>query len=95
MLHSRSAPGLGRDTDPQWRYPNALLLTLSPEEEEAERLYYAAISTSLTKGAFTILAKNLSRRSPAAANYLTWLIIYRGQLWPGVGGTIVNAKEST
>ena len=91
MHRSRSAPGLGRDTDPQWRYPNALLLTLSPEEEEAERLYYAAISTSLPKHAFTIQAKDLSRRSPEAASYLTWLILYRGQLWPVVGGTIVNA----
>ena len=96
MLHSRSAPGLGRDTDPQWRYPNAslLLLPVSPEEEEAERLYYAAISTSLPKRAFTILAKDLSRRSPEAASYLTWLILYRGQLWPVVGGAIVNAKST-
>ena len=68
------------------------MLTLSPEEEEAERLYYAAISTSLPKHAFTIQAKDLSRRSPTAANYLTWLIT-RGQLWPVVGGTIVNAKS--
>jgi hypothetical protein len=68
-----------------------LLLPVSPEEEEAERLYYAAISTSLPKRAFTILAKDLSRRSPEAASYLTGLILYRGQLWPVVGGTIVNA----
>ena len=26
--------------------------------------------------------------------YLTWLILYRGQLWPVVGGTIVNAKST-
>jgi len=91
MHRSRSAPGLGRDT-PQWRYPSAsrLLLPLSPEEEEeeeeeAERLYYAAISTSLPKRAFTILAKDLSRRSTEAANYLTWLIT-RGRTWPVVGG---------
>ena len=96
MPRSRSAPPLGRDTDPQWRYPSAsrLLLPLSPEEEEAERIYYAAISTSLPKRAFTILAKDLSRRSPEAASYLTWLILYRGQLWPVVGGTIVNAKST-
>ena len=62
------------------------MLPFSPEELEAERLYYAAISTSLTKGAFTILAKDLSRRSSTEASaYLTWLI-YRGQEWPKVHG---------
>ena len=61
------------------------MLPLSPEEVEAERLYYAAISASLTKKAFTILAKDLSRRSTEASAYLTWLI-YRGQEWPKVHG---------
>ena len=61
------------------------MLPFSPEELEAERLYYAAISTRLTKTAFTTLAKDLSRRSTEAFAYLTWLI-YRGQEWPKVHG---------
>ena len=61
------------------------MLPFSPEELEAEYVYYAAISTSLTKTAFTILAKDLSRRSTEASAYLTWLI-YRGQEWPKVHG---------
>ena len=91
-LASKECPALGRDTDPQWRYPSALH-PFSTEEEEAERLYYAAIS-GLPKRAFTIQAKYLSRRSPIATSYLTWLILYRGQLWPVVGGAIVNAKST-
>ena len=83
MRRSRSAPALGRDADPQWSYPSPLMLPFSPEEEEAERLYFAAISTSLPKRAFTILAKDMSRRSTEASAYLTWLI-YRGQAWPKV-----------
>ena len=59
------------------------MLPFSPEELEAECLYYAAISTSLTKTAFTIRAKDLSRRSTEGSAYLTWLI-YRGQEWPKV-----------
>ena len=93
MRRYHSAPPLGRDADPQWKYPSPLLLPFSPEEEEAERLYYAAIS-GLPKRAFTIQAKDLSRRSPEAANYLTWLIIHRGRLWPSVGGAIINAKST-
>ena len=86
---AKTAPPLGRDTDPQWKYPSALH-PFSTEEEEAERLYYAAL-TGLPKRAFIIQAKDLTRRSPTAANYLTWLILYRGQLWPSVGGATVNA----
>ena len=63
------------------------MLPFSPEELEAELLYYAAISTSLTKTAFTILAKDLSRRSIEGSAYRTWLI-YRGQEWPKVHGDI-------
>ena len=58
------------------------LLTFSDGEEEAERLYYAAIS-GLTKSAFTILAKDLTRRSEDGGAYLTYLI-YRGHKWPTV-----------
>ena len=58
---------------------------MSVEEEEAEQLYYAAISGSITQRTFAILAKDLSRRSQAAGCYLAWLI-YRGQSWPIVRG---------
>jgi hypothetical protein len=59
--------------------------TLSSEELEAERLYYALVSWSLCKRAFVILAKDLTARSEVAGAYLCWLIL-RGQEWPTVGG---------
>ena len=90
MFRSRSAPELGKGENPLWGYCGDTVSEISPEEEEAEQLYYAAISASLTQNAFVILAKALSRRSPDAGAYLTWLI-YRGQLWPVVEGTILNA----
>jgi hypothetical protein len=58
--------------------------TLSKEELEAERLYYALVSWSLCKRAFVILAKDLAARSEVAGAYLCWLIL-RGQEWPTVG----------
>ena len=91
MRNSQSAPGLGKGITPLQMYlfqggDSRSMLPFSPEELEAERLYYAAISTSLTKKAFTILAKDLSRRSSTEGSaYLTWLI-YRGQEWPKVHG---------
>ena len=56
---------------------------LSPEEVEAESLYYAVASSTVTKGAFRILAKDLTRKSPDAGSYLTWLT-YRSPKWPQV-----------
>ena len=58
--------------------------TLSSEELEAERLFYALVSWSLGKRAFCILAKDLAARSEVAGEYLRWLIL-RGQQWPTVG----------
>ena len=58
--------------------------TLSNEELEAERLYYALVSWSLGKRAFVIKSKDLEARSPIAGAYLRWLIL-RGQDWPKVG----------
>ena len=58
--------------------------TLSSEELEAEKLYYALVSWSLGKRAFCIRAKDLSTRSEVAGPYLRWLIL-RGQEWPRVG----------
>ena len=58
--------------------------TLSSEEKEAEKLYYALVSWSLGKRAFCILAKDLTARSEVAGPYLCWLIL-RGQEWPKVG----------
>ena len=81
MLRSQSAPGLGKGPTPLIGYFG--VTTISPGEEEAERLYYAAISTRLCKGAFVIHAKNLARCSPDGSAYLTWLIT-RGQQWPTV-----------
>ena len=84
MLRSSSSPDLGKGRNPLQGY-EATKLALTLEEEEAERLYYAAVSSSLGKKAFCILAKDLSRRSPDGGAYLTWLI-YRGQKWPKVHG---------
>ena len=85
MYRSQSAPGLGAGGNALRAYAgdSRSMLPLSPEEEEAERLYYAAISSTLCKAAFACLAKDLARRSPDAGAYLTWLI-YRGWEWPAV-----------
>ena len=85
MYRSQSAPGLGKGGNPLYAYAgdSRSLLPLSQEEEEAERLYYAAPPASLCKAAFACLAKDLARRSPDAGAYLTWLI-YRGWEWPAV-----------
>ena len=87
MYRSRSAPGLGKGCNPlhEYRSDSKSLLSLCVEEDEAERLYYAAITASLTQAAFAILAKDLTRRSADAGAYLTWLI-YRGHQWPKVAG---------
>ena len=81
MTRSRSAPVL-RDSTTLVGYVGDAA-TISPGEEEAERLYYAAISTSLCKAGFVLLAKDLARSSPDGSAYLTWLIM-RGQQWPTV-----------
>jgi hypothetical protein len=84
MHRSQSAPGLGKGGNALRAYAgDSRSLPLSPEEVEAEGIYYAAASASLTKAAFAILAKDLARRSPDAGAYLTWLI-YRGWEWPAV-----------
>ena len=84
MYRSQSAPGLGKGgTALRAAGDSRSMLSLSPEEVEAEGIYYAAASASLTKAAFAILAKDLARRSPDAGAYLTWLI-YRGWEWPAV-----------
>ena len=84
MYRSQSAPGLGKGQNPLIGYmpDERSLLTISPGEVEAEQLYYAAIS-GLTKSAFTILAKDLTRRSEDGGAYLTYLIC-RGHKWPTV-----------
>jgi hypothetical protein len=58
--------------------------SLSKEEYEAEKIYYALCSWSLGKRAFVIRSKDLASRSPIAGDYLRWLIL-RGQEWPRVG----------
>ena len=84
---SHSAPELGKGRNPLhgYRSDSITSMFLGAEVQEAERLYYAAISTSLHKHAFMILVKDLHRRSTDAGAYLTWLI-YRGHQWPKVAG---------
>ena len=83
MYRSQSAPGLGKGRNPlhEYRSDSKSSLFLYAGEQEAERLYYAAISARLPKQAFMVLAKDLHRRSADAGAYLTWLI-YRGHQWP-------------
>jgi hypothetical protein len=50
---------------------------------QAERLYYGACSATLCKAAFCAEAAHLERQSPAAGEYLRWLMV-RGQAWPTV-----------
>ena len=85
MFRCQSAPGLGKGLNHLQGYvgDSRSLLTLSGEELEAECIYYAAIS-GLTKDAFTILAKDLTRRNRDAGAYLTWLITCRGRQWPPI-----------
>ena len=86
MIRAQSAPGLGKGTNPLHGFQgDSRSLPLSAEEEEAERLYYALASCVIVKGSFQIQAKNLTRRSPHAGAYLTWLIMYRGRDGQTVG----------
>ena len=83
MRKSHSAPGLGKGPNPLVSYRAHTLFEITPGEVEAEMLYYAAISASLCKSAFAILAKDLARRSEDGGAYLTYLIC-RGHDWPTV-----------
>ena len=85
MNRSQSNPELGKGTNPLRGYvpDERSLLTFSAGEVEAEKLYYALASSSLSKSAFTILAKDLTRRSEDGGAYLTYLIC-RGHKWPTV-----------
>ena len=80
MYRSQSIPGLGKGGNPLHAYRG----DSCPLDLGAEGLYYALASSTVTKGAFQILAKDLTRRSADAGAYLTWLILYRGHSWPGV-----------
>jgi hypothetical protein len=51
--------------------------------DEAEQIYYGAISTSLVKRAFCAEVSHLERHSPEAGEYLRFLMM-RGQAWPCV-----------
>ena len=60
--------------------------------DQAERIYYAAISRRWTKPECTIAAKWLQSACPEAAEYLAWLLTHRMGKWPEVKG---NVKETT
>ena len=89
-MRSRSAPGKREGQNPLQGYvPESRSNELSLGEKEAEQLYYSLVSSTVTKKAFVILAKDLDRRCPDAGAYLTWLI-YRGQKWPCVAPSEVK-----
>ena len=89
MHRSQSMPGLGKGLNPLRGYLGCPQLLVSEEEVEAERLFYALASSTVTMGAFQLLAKELTRRAPHAGAYLTWLI-YCGPQWPKVRKGLVN-----
>ena len=60
---------------------------LSAGEEEAERIYYAAISRRYTFKEAVLAAKYLESESPDGAAYLRWLLRRHGDLWPRVRGS--------
>ena len=81
MNKSQSLPGLGKGMSPLRGYlgsPHPQSQPLLSSEEEAEQLFYALASATVTKAAFQVYGKDLTRRSSHAGAYLTWLI-YRGQ----------------
>ena len=59
---------------------------LSPGEERAEELFYAAISRKYAYPEFLIEARHLEREHPEAAAYLKWLHakFIRTGTWPKV-----------
>jgi len=84
-MRSQSNPELGKGMNPLRGYvpTERSLLTVSSGELEAEKIYYALACSALSKSAFTILAKDLTRRSEDGGAYLTYLIC-RGHKWPTV-----------
>ena len=54
--------------------------------DQAERIYYAAISRRWTKPECTIAAKWLQSACPEAAEYLAWLLTHKMTTWPQVKG---------
>ena len=79
MKKSQSVPGLGKGMSPLRGYLGSPPQPhLSSEENEAEQLFYALASATVTKAAFQIYGKDLTRRSSDAGAYLTFLI-YRGK----------------
>ena len=54
--------------------------------DQAERIYYAAISRRWTKPECTIAAKWLQSACPEAAEYLAWLLTHKMGKWPEVKG---------
>ena len=54
--------------------------------DQAERIYYAAISRRWTKRERTIAANWLQSACPEAAEYLAWLLTHRMGKWPEVKG---------
>ena len=51
--------------------------------DEADRLFYGAITTALCKRAFCAEPAYLEAHSPEAGAYLRWMM-QRGQAWPVV-----------
>jgi len=78
MNKSQSLPGLGKGMSPLRGYLDCPQSLLSPEEDEAEQLFYALASSTVTKGAFQIYGKDLTRCSSHAGAYVTWLAAASG-----------------
>ena len=68
MNKSQSLPGLGKGMSPLRGYLGCPQSLLSPEEVEAEQLFYALASASITKGVFQVYGKDLTRCSSHAGH---------------------------
>ena len=85
MFRSVSAPELGKGSNPLRGYTGDARVSLSIEEEEAERLYYSLCSASQSKKSFVIFVKDLSRRSPDAGGVSHVVDLPRSYLAQGAG----------
>ena len=81
-MGSTSNPELGTAINPFIAY-SPITLSISEEEEEAGKLYYSLARCTIAKSAFSVRARDLSRRSRDGGSYLTWLVL-RGPQWPRV-----------
>ena len=90
MLRKASSnPELGKN-NPSLSQETCALQPFGNVEIEAERLFYALFTVSISKSEVCILSKDLTRRDAVAGAYLFWLVErhfgdqWGGERWPKV-----------